>query len=325
MVSRRQQPISLVHAGCIAIAFLLGHLHGTYFPSYKEMMAGADGETSKMENYTFHFPDAITSVGLKHQSQKEQTASDGWASIEVFYGDTVGFHDSAKGSQDLGSQSGQHKCVTSLLKGKRNGYFIDLAANDATRYSNSYFLEQDFDWTGLCIEPNPMHWSKLVYRKCQVVGALVGNRTMEQVKYRIHNADDIGGHAGIIMGDLFDNKAKDLNDTIPLYTVSLAELLHRFNAPRSIDYLSLDVEGAEEFILRGFPLEDYTISIMTIERPTATLMEFLQERGFEMLAVLAAHGETLWVHTSAAKDLDQSVLEKYKRFRYDPETRDKYI
>jgi hypothetical protein len=62
-----------------------------------------------------------------------------------------------------------------------------------------------------------------------------------------------------------------------------------------------------------------------VERPTATLMEFLLENGFEMLAVLARHGETLWAHNSVAKDLDRSVLRKYKIFRYDPKTRDKYI
>ena len=49
--------------------------------------------------------------------------------------------------------------------------------------------------------------------------------------------------------------AKRLAEASAYPTVPLAELLDGFGAPRVIDYLSLDVEGHEEAVLREFPFD----------------------------------------------------------------------
>ena len=41
-----------------------------------------------------------------------------------------------------GSQAGQDHTVLDILGGKRGGFFVDLAANDASHISNSVLLEQ---------------------------------------------------------------------------------------------------------------------------------------------------------------------------------------
>ena len=56
--------------------------------------------------------------------------------------------------------------------------------------------------------------------------------------------------------------------------------MDEFNAPETIDYLSLDVEGAETRILRGFPFHKYKFLAMTIERPTVELNELLFKNGY---------------------------------------------
>ena len=43
--------------------------------------------------------------------------------------------------------------------GAAGGYFIDLAANDWQKDSNTYALEAFDDWNGLCVEPNDVYWS----------------------------------------------------------------------------------------------------------------------------------------------------------------------
>ena len=47
-------------------------------------------------------------------------------------------------------------------------------------------------------------------------------------------------------------------------------------APKVIDYFSLDVEGAEENIIKNFPFNEYKILSMTIERPTPKINEILK-------------------------------------------------
>eukprot|EP00980_Cylindrotheca_fusiformis_P008217 scaffold1736_cov127-Cylindrotheca_fusiformis.AAC.31 len=73
--------------------------------------------------------------------------------------------------------------VAKLFHGKRNGYFVDLAAKDAVRISNTYALETFFGWNGICLELNSVYWGGLAYRKCHVVAAVVGNKSMDEVQF----------------------------------------------------------------------------------------------------------------------------------------------
>ena len=230
---------------------------------------------------------------------------DGWHSIEAFFGKKDEFESSLPGLEWF-SQARQDEAVSSLLKNKRNGYFVDLAANDATILSNTYSLEKRYGWKGLCIEPNPIYWANLTFRDCQVVAAVVGNKRMEDVYFRF----DAGDHSGIA-GEGFDNGKHLIRRSKPVYTVTLKEILQRFNAPSTIDYLSLDVEGAEEFIMRNFPLDDYKISILTVERPKESLQGLFAKHGFKKLQRLTRWGETLWAHESVLNTLDLSSIERF--------------
>lgn len=66
--------------------------------------------------------------------------------------------------------------------------------------------------------------------------------------------------------------------------MSLSDLLKRLDAPRVIDFVSIDTEGSERDILSVFPFEDWQISIMTVEhnfRPDRAVMhDILSANGF---------------------------------------------
>ena len=67
----------------------------------------------------------------------------------------------------------------------------------------------------------------------------------------------------------FDNKPdkpKTKDPPVPLYTVPLLEVLQRFRAPLIIDYLSLDIEGAEFFVMKDFPFKSSSVSMSTLSR-----------------------------------------------------------
>ena len=217
-------------------------------------------------------------------------ADEGWHPINVWYGEESGM--GAPANRRWFAQVHQDEVLMELIG--PNGYFVDLASNDAMEFSNTLALERH-GWNGLCIEPNPKYWYGLSHRKCTVVGALVGaSKEKVRVKFR-------GVYGGIVgrMDEKMANRKKepeaDLEDR---YTAPLVQVLEKFHVPHEIDYLSLDVEGAEFLIMKDFPFHSYHIKIMTVERPSKELRRLLEEKGYVFLKDLSWWGETLWAHQS---------------------------
>ena len=306
IVSRRMKSTATptrkdLHVFGFSIAFLVGCFVGNLV-SLNSWQQQVPFEVSRC-------PDSTTQITAP-MTTRASTHPRGWMSIDVFYGDSKHLNDTLDRDRVWFSQAHQDQAINALFRGKKNGFFVDLAANDATTLSNTYSLEQQLGWTGLCIEPNPIYWSNLTYRDCKVIAAVVGKERMQEIRFRF----DAGDHGGIA-GDGFDNGPRFKASSTPRYTVTLLEIFQRYNVPNHIDYLSLDVEGAEEFIMSTFPLDKYTISVLTVERPTAGLRDIFAKHGYERIMRLSRWGETLWAHESMIPSLD---IEAVKAF--DPKT-----
>jgi hypothetical protein len=198
------------------------------------------------------------------------------------------------------SQVGQDKSVSLLFNYKTSGFFVDLAANDAVALSNTLTLEQQYGWRGVCIEANPRYYPMLYKRKCLVVQAAVGRQDNEQVGFAMRDA--FGG----FIGDGFDNHGMEGNSTL-FTTVSLRSLFRDLQVPPVIDYLSLDVEGAEEYIFQDFPWSEYRFLAMTVERPKPGLVNALRANGYLYVRNHGDFGDEMWVH-STFPDLDAALV-----------------
>jgi hypothetical protein len=251
--------------------------------------------------------------GLSDTYDMSTRYKQGWKQIHVFFGNTSHIADASSlpvpyfNANRWFSQYRQDEIISGLMYGKRNGYFVDLAANDAVRISNTYALETHFDWDGICLEPNSAYWSGLSYRKCHVVAAVVGSDSMDEVVFKFPRAK---GPTGGIVGQKFDNKeSSNEMEFYRRFTTPLLDILKKFNAPRIIDYMSLDVEGAEDLVMSAFPFAEYRFNLLTVERPSTTLSNILMTNGYSLLKTLKKGKETLWVHRSAKDSLDMSALE----------------
>jgi FkbM family methyltransferase len=197
-------------------------------------------------------------------------------------------------------EKGQDKWVIfTALPFKRKGFFLDLGAADGITNSNTYILEKFFRWNGICIEPNPIFLQQLKEtRNCIIDGSVISDRH-EKVSFRIDNKQ-LGG----IIAEDTDNsmrvRADQLSNAeiITLNAVTLTELLDRYNAPKVIDYFSLDVEGSEERVIRSFDFDRYRFECLTIERPTPEVNEILFENGY--VFVKNYWFDSFYVHSSLA-------------------------
>ena len=156
------------------------------------------------------------------------------------------------------SQGGQDEWVCNMLNNKRNGYFIDIGATDGESLSNTYVLEKELGWLGLCFEPARRQFKKLKrIRDCLCINkavfnndGIVGFMEYTEDKYR---------------GNITDIKFDNTGFQYDIESISFDSLLRKYKCPKVIDYISLDVEGLEYDILCGFPFEEYISKLWTIE------------------------------------------------------------
>jgi FkbM family methyltransferase len=220
--------------------------------------------------------------------------------------------------KSLGSQKGQVEFLINNFFNyeenglKKNGYFVDLASGDGVRFSNTYFLEQYLEWTGILIEPNPKFAENIKsYRTSKFLDYCIGDKDNEEVKFRIDNLM-LGG----IVGDSYDNnlryRAHELEkaEIIKLKTRSLTSVLNEENSPRIIDYLSLDVEGAEELILSNFNFKKYRFKFISIERPTKKIDLILDSNDYVQLNHLKS--EVYYCHREYLKYVNLSPKLTFK-------------
>ena len=211
------------------------------------------------------------------------------------------------------SQAGQDVWVFGeAFNGMRDGYFLEIGSDDGISLNNTFLLEKRYRWRGLCIEANPMAYQDLVkVRRATCLNACVDS-TEREVDFV--QRDQLSG----ILADDTDNRRTEGNaataDVIQLKTRRLAEILGAENAPREIDYLSIDVEGAEERVLLEFPFDEYRFRCMTVERPAPRLREVLAGNGY--LSVKEIPGlDVFYIHRSFEAEYARNVFAHWRRWR----------
>lgn len=192
--------------------------------------------------------------------------------------------------------------MAGVFNDSRKHTFVDLAANDARVFSNTFRLEVEHGWEGICIEANSDYLSDLAKRRCHVVAAVVTDATDQSVTFSMPPVER-GGIGAITNLGLKNHQASPspwdrANRRVTFRTVTLEAIFRRLAAPPVIDYLSLDIEGAEFIAMKSFPFDRYTFRLMTVERPDKDLRKHLAAHGYLFAYCLTDFGETLYAHKS---------------------------
>ena len=182
--------------------------------------------------------------------------------IEKNIKDLIQFSGKNKGLniKNTKSQINQDIFVLYTLNWKRNGFFVEFGATNGVDLSNTYLLEKDFGWRGILSEPNP-HWRDEIIRnrKTYIDFNCVWRETGKNLDFQLSNEPEYSSLK------LDNNKKIKKNNSIKVNTITLNDLLKKYNAPKNIDYLSIDTEGSEFEILKSFDFSKYNISIITCE------------------------------------------------------------
>jgi len=185
------------------------------------------------------------------------------------------------------SQLGQDLWVLEKTAYKRGGFFVEFGATDGVLLSNTYLLEAEFGWTGLCAEPNPKMYTQLQRnRKCIVSDACIAGESGREEDFIFAGA--FGGMAKHCSADQHGERRAAYaaaGHVGRLTTISLNDFLRSYRAPHDIDYLSIDTEGSELEILAAFPLEQWNIRLITVEHNNTpkrqSILHLLLHHGYQ--------------------------------------------
>lgn len=165
------------------------------------------------------------------------------------------------------SQLGQDVWALEKNDFKKSGFFVEFGATDGVLLSNTYLLEKEFLWDGICAEPNPKFYKELKKnRSCTISNACISGNTGDIVEFIL--ANEYGGIAESAKRGKHKSKVEAYeisNKSLHLKTISLDDFLQENNAPEIIDYLSIDTEGSEYEILSSFPFDKWFVRCLSVE------------------------------------------------------------
>lgn len=173
------------------------------------------------------------------------------------------------------------------FNGKKTGFYIDVGAFDGVAISNTYALEE-LGWDGICIEPLPEAFAELEKnRRCFKYNVALSNSRATGVGFlKVSDSPGLSGLETHMPDRIRGGLEKDgrVIEHILVDTVTFDDVMENHPEMTSIDFLSIDVEGAELIVLDTIDFGRYRFELITIENNPggAVLREYMGHRGYEL-------------------------------------------
>ncbi len=184
---------------------------------------------------------------------------------------------------------------TNVFKGYKFGIFVDVGAYDGKKYSNTLFFEESRKWNGINIEANKTIYDLLIINRPNCIN----------INYAIHDQEGTydfilnTGYTEMISGlkseydaRHFDRLNKELEiagGTTNILKVETKRLdtLFEENNIKYINYLSIDVEGAELSVIKSINFDKVFIDVIGFENNykdiSKNIIEYLKEKKYILI------------------------------------------
>lgn len=198
----------------------------------------------------------------------------------------------------------QRGIVEEFFAGRRDGVFVDVGSAHYRDLSTTYFLEEEYGWSGLAIDALE-HW-RAGYEehrpRTRFFTYIVTDRAgTEEPFYRLKG--DIGSTAvADRKADLASKGAKFTEVLVP--TITLDRLLGESGIDK-IDFLSMDIEGGEVRALAGFDIGRFRPELVGIEvfpEAEETILAWFEQHGYRRIEQYAERHRGDWYFTCRLRE-----------------------
>ena len=192
------------------------------------------------------------------------------------------------------SQLGQE--FLPFLYGHKLGFFCEVGANDGLTFSNTFFLES-MGWNGVLIEPDPRN-----------LEPLIESRSASILPFCATNDDDIEIAFNLARDTLYSEgshlelqkESHCAKDVVHVLGFTLVTMLEKVNAPKFIDFMSIDTEGNEFEVLLGMDFNQYQVAILCVEynydyEKIKKIRSFLHPYGYRQVLKVASQFDAWFI------------------------------
>ena len=180
----------------------------------------------------------------------------------------------------------KYNFLVTALQGLRGGTFLECGAFDGETASNTLPLEYEYGWSGYLIEPNPYYYTQIVGKNRNVtsLNACISVETKDTLlNLPVKCPDNKGG--GCVQRSSMTSETNENTIRVPCFTFT--SIMNAYNI-QSIDYFSLDVEGAELAVLKTIPFDKIDIKSLSVEYVHTpggeeSITDFLKSKNYVLL------------------------------------------
>ena len=198
--------------------------------------------------------------------------------------------------------TGNDRWAVDVFNGMRKGFFVEAGAADGIRSSCTYTLERYFDWTGILVEPTEAGFRELGANR---PNSNCENKCLDSTSHEVvvFTECERMWRSGIKQ-HINPKKLEDFSSfERNVETISLLDLLRKFNAPKIIHYCALDTEGSEYNILKTFDFNCYRILAFSIEGSSCN--DLLQQNSYKQ--VHNPHSSVRYENYFLHRDFDKYI------------------
>lgn len=199
----------------------------------------------------------------------------------------------APGSNVSYAQAGEDLVLDFLINYQPTGFYVDVGCNHPSKGSNSFRFYRK-GWRGVVIDANADFGP--AYRRVRPRDAFVAacvSDTVAVVDFHVFKGDALSSISG---KSLYNDPEKyTVNRVEQLTTRRLDDILATENAPPLFEFLSIDVEGHDEAVLRSIDLERFSPHVILIELNDAAFdpsnasqswaATYLAGQGYDLIAM----------------------------------------
>lgn len=200
------------------------------------------------------------------------------------------------------SQNDQDRILNeAVFCGMRNGVFVDVGALDGILYSNTLMFERELGWTGLCIEPNPDVFSRLIKNRSSICLEIAISRHEGRLPFvKIEGGTQVLSGLSHSMDprhcDYMKREIEKYNTSHSVVEVNVRPLTSVLSEHRvaEIHYLSVDTEGGEVDALASIDFDTVMVHAITVEAHYNEARDIIDATLLRRFKLIGRHDEDLY-------------------------------